>query len=78
MSIGIPFNPGKSFAFVRVVKTVAMGNTVIRPRQGSGVTGEAVRAQNMTPEDIAYSARKKSIEVLSQVTPQDRLIDLII
>lgn len=78
MAISVPFNPAKSFAFVRVVKTVASAHTVIRPREGSGVTGKAARAANISPEDIGNSTRKRIDQTGAKTTPHDRLIDLFI
>ncbi len=74
----VPFNPAKSFAFVRVVKTVAADNTVIRPREGIGTTGRTARASNLSPEDIGNSTRRKTDRTGARTTPHDRLIDFFI
>lgn len=78
MAIDTPVNPGKSFNFVRVVTNVVLRDTNIRQRVQNGAPVPTARQTNVSPQDLANTARKSSFRIQANITPHDRLIDLVV
>ena len=78
MAIGTPVNPGKSFNFVRVVTNVVLRDTNIRQQVQNGAPVPTARQNDTSPQDLANTARKSSFRTQANITPHDRLIDLVV
>ena len=73
MASDLSVNPVKSFRFVAAVKELATRSTVSQPEIRQSASLESV-----SPQDLRNEKRKSSFQVQSRITPQERLIDIIV
>jgi hypothetical protein len=76
MAVDVVTNPAKSFEFVQFVRNEALHNTNYRSKAKFGIT--AYSPLNPTPADMANQASKQSLQTQRKMTPQDRLIDIVV
>jgi len=79
MAISIPLNPIKSFRFIDMVKTLAARNTVDKsnasPRE---ISQKNYRDFKISPREISNNSTRSDFKVQSNMTYQDRFIDIFI
>lgn len=78
MAEDVIINPAKSFKFIRVVRNEVLHSTIIRDQTKLGNPIPGITDNEVTPVGIANKASKNSLKTQSRMTPQDRLIDIVI